>query len=256
MKQVPVFVIARNVFEDARHNKVLYIGVGFALLLIVFSYFLGQVSLHQDVKVVKDIGMGTISILGVFVAVYLSVNTLYKELQQRTVYTIISKPIRRFEIVLGKFVGMAMVLGATVVLMTFFLLILTSLLEFRIDVGLLPALLLIYFELLIVAGLGLVFSSFSSPFLSGFFTFGLFLIGRVSFELGQFGERSRNELFKFFATGVQRLFDLESFNLRTEVVHGLPVYFEDFWNPIFYALSLVGVCLVLAAISFERRDFK
>jgi ABC-type transport system involved in multi-copper enzyme maturation permease subunit len=256
MKPLAVLVIARNVFEEARHNRVLYIGLGFALLLIVFSYFLGQVSLHQDVKVVKDLGMGTISLMGVFVAIYLSVNTLFKELQQRTVYTIISKPIRRFEIVLGKFLGMALVLGATVVLMTFFLLILTSLLEFQIDIKILPAIVLIYFELLVVAGLGLVFSSFSSPFLSGFFTFGIFLIGRVSYELGQFGERSQSELFRFFATGVQKIFDLESFNLRTEVVHGLPIYIEDFWGPILYAVSLMAVCLLVSAITFERRDFK
>ncbi len=74
--------------------------------------------------------------------------------------------------------------------------------------------------------------------------------------MGQFGERSRNEVFKFFATGIQKIFDLESFNLRTEVVHGLPVYVEDFWYPIFYALSLILIFTLISAMAFEKRDFK
>lgn len=256
MRRPAVFVIAKNVFDEARFNKVLHIAIGFAAVLIVFSYFLGQVSLHQDVKVVKDIGMATISLFGVFVAIYLGVNTLYKEIELRTVYTLVSKPIHRWELVLGKYLGMAFVMSAVVVLMTLFLYLVTAVLEFRIDFLLIPAIVLILFELFILAALAVVFSSFSSPFLSGFFTFGVFVVGRVSYELGQFGERSKNPLFKFFATGVQKLFDLEGFNLRTEVVHGLPIYVEDFWYPIGYALSLIAAFLVIAAWVFQRRDFK
>jgi len=256
MKNHAVFILAKNVFDDARHSRVLYIAFGFAVTLILFSYFLGQVSLNQDIKVVKDLGLATISLLGVFVAIYLSVNTLFQEVKHRTIYTIISKPLRRHEVVIGKFLGMALVLLVVVALMSFVLYLVIGIQEFSFDYRLFPALFLIYIEMLIVASFGLVFSSFSSPFLSGFFTFGIFLIGRVSFELGQFGARSKNELFKFFATGIQKTFDLAGFNLRSEVVHGLPIYREDILFPVAYAAALILVCMLISAMAFERRDFK
>lgn len=251
-----VFAIARNTFDEARHNKVLHIAVGFAAILIVFSYFLGEVSLYQNVKVVKDVGMATISLFGVFVAIFLGVTSLYRELQLRTIYTIVSKPISRAEILIGKYLGMIAVVAAVVVLMTVFLWMITFVLEQRIDFGILPAIGLIFVELAVVAAISILFSSFSTPFLSGAFSFGFFLIGRVSYELGQFGERSKNELFKFFATGVQKVLDFESFNLRTEVVHGMKVYSSDFWFPTFYGIALIAVCIFVSLLLFQKRDFK
>jgi len=256
MKNHAIFILAKNVFDDARHSRVLYIAFGFAVALILFSYFLGQISLNQNIKVVKDLGMATISLMGIFVAVYLSVNTLFQEVKHRTIYTVISKPLRRYEVVLGKFLGMAWVLLAVVALMSLILYFVIGIQEFTFDYQLLPALFLIYLEMLIIAAFGLVFSSFSSPFLSGFFTFGIFLIGRVSYALGQFGERSKSAVFKFFATGIQKVFDLAAFDLRGEVVHGLPIYREDILYPLAYAAALILVCMVISAMAFERRDFK
>jgi len=214
------------------------------------------VSLYQNEKVVKDIGMATISILGVFVAIFLGVNTLYKDLDRRTIYTIVAKPINRFEILLGKYFGMASVLVFIVSLMTVYLYIMTLILEGRIDWSLLPAMALLLCELFIVAAIAILFSSFSTPFLSGFFTAGLFLVGRVSQELGQFGERSKNDIFKWFATSIQKVYDLEIFDLRTRVVHKLPVYIEDFWIPVLYAFFLVSLLLLSSIFFFSRRDFK
>jgi len=251
-----IAIIAWNTLAEARHNKVLHIAGAFAAVMIAFSFFMGEVSLYQNVKVVKDIGMATISLLGVFVAIYLGVNILYKELELRTIYTIVSKPINRYEILMGKYFGMALVLSVVVGLMTFFLYAVTLILEFKIDFYILPAIVLILVELWIVAALAILFSSFSSPFLSGFFTFGIFLVGRVAFELGQFGERSQSEAFKFFATTIQKAYDLEAFNLRTEVVHRIPIYAEDIWLPLLYALFLIFVCLSVSIFVFQKRDFK
>jgi ABC-type transport system involved in multi-copper enzyme maturation permease subunit len=251
-----VWMIAQNSFMEARYNKVLHIALGFAAILIVFSLFLGQVSLHQNIKVVKDVGMATISLFGIFVAIFLGVNSLYRELEHRTIYAIVSKPIRRFEILLGKYLGMLMVLTTSVVAMTLFLYVVTVFIEHRIDWNLLPALALILIELFIVAALGIFFSSFSTPFLSGFFTMGLFLVGRVSSELGAFGERSDDFFFRLLSIGVQKVFDLQAFNLRAEVVHGIPIYREDFWLPIFYAFFLIVIVLFVSFQIFKKRDFK
>lgn len=252
----PILIIAQNLYREARHNKVLHIAVGFAAIIIIFSLFLGEVSLYQNEKVVKDIGLASISLLGVFVAIFLGVNSLFKELDRRTIYAIISKPLSRSQFLVGKFLGMALVLAVVVMAMTAFLYVVTGLLESGIDLGLLPAIGLIYVELLIVAAIAILFSSFSTPFLSAFFTAGFFIVGRVAQDLGQFGERSQNPAFKFFAKSVQKVFDLASFNLRDTVVHKLPVYAEDFWFPVLYGLIAVGLLLTISISLFQRRDFK
>lgn len=251
-----MLAIAWNVYREARHNKVLHIGAGFVAILILFSLFLGEVSLYQHEKVVKDLGMATISVFGVFVAIFLGVNILYKELQYRTIYSIVSKPIKRHEILIGKYLGMLLVLTSVVAMMTIYLYLVTSFIEARVDWSLLPAIGLILTEIFVVAAIAILFSSFSTPFLSGFFTAGLFLVGRVTFELGQFGERSDNPLFRWFATSVQAVYDLEAFNLRAEVVHNFPVYAKDFWLPLLYAAFMIGILLTMSIVFFSRRDFK
>lgn len=249
-------IIALNVYREARHNRVLHIGLGFALVLIAFSLFMGEVSLYQNEKVVKDVGLMCISLLGVFVAVYMGVNSLYKDLELRTIYSIVSKPISRWEILVGKYLGMALVLASVVVMMSLYLYLVTAFIESKIDFALIPAIALIYVELLIVAAFAVLFSSFSTPFLSGFFAFGIFLVGRVSGELAHFGERSKNIVFRFFANTIQSVFDLQSFNLRTQAVHKLPLYREDFWLPVGYAVFLIGIILFFSILFFRRRDFK
>lgn len=250
------WTIALNAYFEARHNKVLHIALGFAACLILFSIFMGEVSLYQNEKVVKDVGLASISLLGIFVAVFLGVNSLYRELERRTIYSIVSKPIHRHEVLLGKFLGMALVLASVVLMMTVYLYMVTSFFEHYVDWGLMPAVGLILVELLVVAAMAVFFSSFSTPFLSGFFTIGLVLIGRVTHELGQFGARSENPLFRWFAMGVQKIYDLESFDLRTEVVHKLPVYAEDFWLPVAYGFCMIALLLTASVVFFRRRDFK
>lgn len=251
-----IFWVAKNVFSEARHNKVLHIAGAFAAVLILFSFFMGEVSLYQNVKVVKDVGMATISIFGVFVAVYLGVNTLYKELEQRTIYTIVSKPIDRYQIILGKYLGMIAVLFAVVLLMTLYLYAVLLFVEKKLDWQLLPAIALMLAEIFMVAAIAVFFSSFSSPFLSGFFTVGFFLIGRVTYELSQFGQRSKNEFFKFFATNLQKAYDLEAFNLRGKVAHGFTIYRDEFFYPLAYAFFFILFLLMMAFLLFRKRDLK
>ena len=250
-------MIAWNSFWEARHNKVLYVALAFAAGLIIFSLFMGEVSLYQNEKVVKDMGMAAISVLGVFIAVFLGVNGLYRDLERRTIYTLISKPIDRYQIILGKLLGMVVVLSVVVIAMTIFLYGLLLYVEKgTVDLALLPAIFLIFVELVIVASIAVFFSSFSTPFLSGFFTVGFFIVGRVSFELGQFGERSKSPLFKLFATKVQEVFDLHCFNLRTEAINKLPIFREDILYPLSYAFVLCLILFLLSMVAFSRRDFK
>ena len=248
--------IAINSYIEARHNKVLHVATIFVALLILFSLFMGEVSLHQNEKVVKDIGLASISLLGVFMATYLGITGLYQDLEKRTIYSLIAKPIDRREILFGKYFGMALVLTTLVIMMTIYLYLVTSFMEASVDFYLLPAIGLILMELLVVAAFAVFFSSFSTPILSGFFTVGMFLVGRITYELSQFGGRSKNPVFRIFAKGIQKVYDLEAFDLRARVVHKLPIYFNDFWLPVLYATALILALLITSSMIFNRRDFK
>lgn len=252
----PAIVIAKNTIDEARHNKILYIALLFFLFLILFSRMMGEVSINQQVKVLKDVGLATISIFSVFVAIITSVTSLHRDLNQKTIYAILPKPISRTDIIVGKFIGLCLTVLIVIVGMSSFLYLILFVSEQTIDFQLIPAIFLTYIETCIVVAIGLLFSSFSTPFLSGLFTMGLFLVGRISFELAQFGERSKNPLFKFFAEKVRAVYDLEAFNLRTEAAYHLPIYREDLLYPFFYAVFLVGVLVFASIILFRKRDFK
>lgn len=249
-------VIAKNTLDEARHNKVLYIALAFFLLLIVFSRFMGEVSIHQQVKVLKDIGLAAISLFAIFIAIFMSVTSLYRDLNLRTIYSIISKPVSRSEIVIGKLIGLCLAIFIVVLGMSAFLYVILFFSERAIDLQLVPALVLICVEAFVIAAVGLVFSSFTTPFLSGIFTMGVFLIGRVSSQLAEFGRRSENEIFKFVTTQLRAVYDLEAFNLRTEAAYHLPIYREDFVYPLFYAAFMLGILVFIAIVLFQKRDFK
>ena len=249
-------ILAWNSFLEARHNKILHIAGLFCALLIIFSLFMGEVSLYQNEKVVKDVGMACISLLGIFVAVFMGVSTLTRELEGRTIYSIMAKPMERYQILVGKYLGMVFVLFVVVVMMTIYLYTVTAFMEATVDIHLLPAIGLIFVELAVVAAFAIFFSSFSTPFLSGFFTVGVVIVGRVAKELGEFGARSKNIIFKFFAEGVQTVFDLDSFNLRTRAVHKFPIYYQDFWLPVLYGILIVAILMTISIMTFQKRDFK
>lgn len=252
-----LWYMSQNTFREAKHNKVIYIAGFFAAAIIVFSFFMGEVSLYQNEKVVKDVGLAAISLFGLFVAIYLGVTTLHRELEKRTIYTLVSKPLSRAQILLGRYFGMLFVLFVVVLIMFLYLeLVIIVMLNGTVTTGLLPAIFLIYVELSIVAAMATLFSSFSTPFLSGFFTFGFYLVGQITSELGQFGERSENPFFKWIATTIQKIYDLEAFDLTTRVAHGLPVYAQDVWIPFANAICMIGVLLIVSIYFFNRRDFK
>ncbi|MBM4320275.1 MAG: ABC transporter permease, partial [Deltaproteobacteria bacterium] len=179
----PIWVIADNTFREAIRNKILYILLLVALGLIASSVFFGKLSLDQSVRVVIDFGMGTISFFGVVIAIFIGVNLLYQELDRKTLYTVLVRPIARAQFVLGKYLGMLLTLTVMTVVMSLVLVLLLLANEQTPHLPLLQAIYLSFVELTIVVAVAVFFSAFSTPFLSGAFTFGIFLLGRLKADL-------------------------------------------------------------------------
>ncbi len=173
-----ILAVAKNTFREAIRDRILYGFLFFAIALILFSLVIGQLSFNEELRVSIDIGMAGISLFSVLMAVFLGITLLHKEIEKRTLYTILSRPISRPAYLLGKYIGLSATMLVQILLMMAVWILVLKAQGANLPIGILPALLLIFFETLLVTAAALFFTSFSSPFLSGLFTIGLFAAGR------------------------------------------------------------------------------
>jgi hypothetical protein len=193
--------IALNVFRESVRDKVLYNLVFFAILMIGASYLIGQLTAGQDVKIIKDIGLSATSVFGLFIAVFIGIGLVSKEVERRSAYSLLAKPIHRYQMIAGKYAGLTLTLAVNVAIMAMALYAVLAFMRWGVpanvqqawdapalDPAMLKALILILFELMIVTAIALFFSTFSTPILSAAFTFGLFIIGHFSTDLRNIGQ--------------------------------------------------------------------
>ena len=229
--------IAINVFRESVRDRVPYNLVLFAVLLISSSYLLGQLTAGQDVKIIKDLGLAATSVFGLFIAIFIGIGLVSKEVERRSIYAILAKPISRTQFVIGKYFGLVLTLAVNVAVMTAALyLVLTYMTvtesaEFKagwdapgIDPALLKAIFLIFMQLAIVTAVAVFFSTFSTPLLSAALTFGIYIAGHFNTDLKNFDRIVESTPAIWLARGIYYLLpDLSAFDVKTEVVHGLPV---------------------------------
>jgi len=185
-----IAAIARNTLREAIRDKVLYALVFFALAGLCFTLVLGEMSLGEQERLTLDLGLAALSLFGVLIAVFLGVSLLYKELERKTVYVILPKPMHRWQFVIGKFAGMVATLCLLVALMGAALCGLLLLQRASLDGALARAILLCLLEIVVVTAIAIFFSSWSSPFLSGLFTLGVFVLGRNADEIAALATRA------------------------------------------------------------------
>ena len=251
----PIWVIADNTFREAIRNKILYILLLVALAMITSSIVFSKMSLDQSVRVVIDFGMATISLFGVVIAIFIGVNLLYHELDRKTLYTVLVRPIARAQFVIGKYLGMLLTLTLMTVIMALVLLVLLLLNEGTPRVPLFQAIFLAFVELTVVVAVAVFFSAFSTPFLSGAFTFGVFLVGRLKSTLidllPQLDLGVLSKLLKGVSYAAPNLY---RFNVVDRVIYDSPCSAEYMIYTTAYGLTFVVVVLGLACLIFGRRD--
>jgi ABC-type transport system involved in multi-copper enzyme maturation permease subunit len=248
--------IAFNTFKEAIRDRILYVLLFFSVVCIIFSRVLALLTVGDRVKVIKDVGLASISIFGTLVAILIGTGLVYKEIEKRTIYTLISKPIHRYQFLLGKFFGLALTLFTMLSLMSLFFLALVFFHTFSIEWDLLFAIYFIYIELLFITAVAILFSCFSTPILSSIFSLSFYLIGHLSWGLTTLIEKMNpgfgKSLAQFFYIFLP---DLEKFNFRTEIVHNLPIPSDFFLFSTLYGLAFTLFILTLATLIFRKRDF-
>jgi ABC-type transport system involved in multi-copper enzyme maturation permease subunit len=250
-----VLAIALNTFREAIRDRILYLLLVFALLLIGASRALSLLTVGSEEKIVKDIGLSAISLFGVATAIFVGVGLVFKEIEKRTIYTLVSKPIHRSQFILGKYLGLVMVLAVNIVIMTaFFYALLLA--KGWADAAMARAVVLTFVELILVTAIAILFSSFSTPILSSLFTVTVFIIGHLTWGLQMLAERVEGGLSRGLCHALYWVLpNLERLNVRGMVVHGTPVPLEQIALAAAYGVSYTIIVLGLAMVVFRRRDF-
>jgi len=263
-------VIALNVFRESVRDKVLYNLVFFAILLMGASYLIGQLTAGQDVKIIKDLGLAATSIFGLFIAVFIGIGLVSKEVERRSIYSLLSKPIERHQLVIGKYAGLILTLAVNLSIMAIALYTVLAYMAWMagpgaeaawdapaLDPALLKAVGLTFVELAIVTAIALFFSTFSTPMLSAALTLGFFLAGRFSTDLRNFNEVVESSVASWLARLLYWVLpNLGPYDVRSQVVHGLPVPAGYLVITTFYGALYIAALLVGAVAVFSRRDFK
>ncbi|MFQ6013642.1 MAG: ABC transporter permease [Thermoplasmata archaeon] len=253
MKVIP---IALNTFKEAVRDRILYTILVFALALIGSSVILAGLSVGGEQKIIKDLGLASILIFGTLIAIFIGVGLVSKEIDKKTIYTIIAKPIHRYEFILGKYLGLIITLFINVFVMAVGLVLLVSLWEGTWSLNLLPAVLLIFVELMVITAVAVLFSSFTTPTLSAIFTLSVFIIGHLSRDLKEFAAQFSGPAVKAMTFALYYLVpNLSSFNIRGQVVHGSPVPMSFMGLSTLYGALYLSALLILAMLIFQRRDF-
>jgi ABC-type transport system involved in multi-copper enzyme maturation permease subunit len=265
-----ISTVAINVFRESVRDRVPYNLVLFSVLLIASSYLLGQLTAGQDVKIVKDLGLAAISVFGLFIAIFIGIGLVSKEVERRSIYALLSKPVSRPQFIAGKYLGLVLTLAVNITVMVVALYIVLGYLtwhetaEYRAawetpgpDPAMLKAVFLIFIELMLVTALALFFSTFSTPMLSAVLTFGLYVAGHFNADLKNFDKVVNSEVAIWLSRGMYHVLpDLSAFDVKTEVVHGLPVTMGYLASTTAYGLAYVTGLLLVATFIFSRRDFK
>jgi len=252
---VQVLAIAANTFREAVRDRVLYLILAFAVVLILASILLSLITVGSEEKIIQDFGLSMISLFGTAAALFIGIGLVFKEIDKRTVYTLLSKPIRRSQFLLGKYLGLALTLVVNLLVMSgaFFLLLVAR----GIPLGQMwIGIVLTYVELLLVTAFAVFFSSFSTPILSALFAGTLFVVGHLSWSFRLFEGLVTNPLARTVLRALYVVLpNLERFNVRGELVHGVAISGVQVGLATVYGLAYTAVVLIGAMAIFERRDF-
>ncbi len=251
-----VLSIALNTFRENLRDKLLYNLLIFALLMIGSSLLLMRLTLGEFHRLILDIGLGSINFFGVLIAIFVGIGLVSKEIEKKTIYTIVSKPVARYQFLLGKYLGLCLTLLVNTAIMAMGLLAVLFLQDVPIHAVLFKALGMIVLEFMVVTAVALLFSTFSSATLSAIFTLAIFVIGHLTADLKVFAQKLEG-LGQTILEGMYYILpNLERFNLKGHVTHQLDVPVGDLALIAAYGLVYTTFLLMLASIIFQRRDFR
>jgi len=255
-----VGVVALNTFREAVRDRVLYNLVFFALLMIAAAILVGQISIGIEESVIVSLGLSAISVIGLLIAVFIGVALVSKEMDKRTLYALLSKPVRRWEFLLGKFGGLVLTLAVNTAAMALGLILAMLYVKHTLPGGGAAVLIAVYFiwlKLALVVALALLFSCFTTPLLAILFTAGLYIAGLYVQELRDLPAAAMSPGMAAFVKWFSYLLpNFENFNVMAMAAHGRAIPGSLILHATLYALVYCAIVLTAAVAVFSRRNLK
>jgi ABC-type transport system involved in multi-copper enzyme maturation permease subunit len=253
-------VVALNTFREAVRDRVLYNLVFFALLMMLAAIVVGQISIGIEQSVIVSLGLSAISVIGLLISVFLGVALVSKEMDKRTLYALLAKPVRRWEFLLGKFGGLVLTLAVNTAAMAAGLLLVMLYVKHsleRSDAVVLVAVYFILLKLALIVALALLFSCFTTPLLAILFTAGLYIVGLYVQALRNLPLEVMSPAMTAFTKWLSYLLpNFENFNVMALAAHGRAVPGTLILQNTTYAAVYCAMVLTAAAVVFSRRDLK
>lgn len=250
-----MIAVAQNTFREAIRDKVLYVLLFFAAVAIFGSKALGWISIGQDIKIVKDLSLAAMSIFGVLIAIFVGTSLVYKEIDKRTLYTIISQPMHRFEFVLGKYFGLMAILAVVVAVMTGVAALYVLLLGGELDALFFQAALLTFWKLLLITAFALLMSSLTSPILGALIVFSFYVFGHATGIFMDLPPHFDGTPAKWILEmAYYALPNLANFDIRAEAANEVAVSGAYILWTLAYGTLYTAFLLLLAVLAFEEKD--
>jgi ABC-type transport system involved in multi-copper enzyme maturation permease subunit len=245
-----------NTFIESIRDRILLVLLVVGLILMASSKFIKPLALGEETKIIKDLCLSAINFISVLVAILIGGRLIYKEIEKRTIYLVLSKPIKRWEFILGKYLGQMLLLFLVVSLLTTFFGIVLLITGVKGDYTLLLPNLLLLFQLSIITSLAIFFSTFATPLTASVFTFIMYFIGHLTRDLKALAQIAKSPFVKGIANFLYYLLpNLANFDIKGKVVHEIPLFLAQIYLPIIYSIIWTGVLLYLSFIIFQKKDF-
>ena len=252
--------IALNTFRESIRDRVLYNLILFVLILVAASAIVSDLSLDMESQFTATLGLSAMLVFGALIAIFIGVGLVYKEIDKRTIYSLLSKPVQRHEFIVGKYVGLCLTLlvnTAVMVLATELALLYVNGKFVGLHTSVLAASFLVYLELAVLVAVALMFSSFSTPMLSALFSFAVYVIGNFSKDLLQMAALANSPISRTVLTTLYYLLpNLSNFGFITEASHGKVVPIGMAISATVYAFVYIAILLSAAVLIFQKRNFK
>jgi len=255
-----VGIVALNTFREAVRDRVLYNLVFFALLMMMAAVVVGQISIGIEDSVIVSLGLSAISVIGLLISVFIGVALVSKEMEKRTLYALLAKPVRRWEFLLGKFGGLVLTLAVNTAAMAaglFLVMLYVKHSLHREDAVVLVAVYFILLKLALIVALALMFSCFTTPLLAILFTAGLYIVGLYVQELRNLPVEVMSPAMAAFTKWLSYLLpNFENFNVMAMAAHGRTVPGALILENTLYAAIYCAMVLAGAAAVFSRKNLK
>ena len=252
-----LWALAVNTFREAVRDRVLHSILFFGAATVILSIIFKDITIGDQAKVVRSVAHSGVDIFASIIAMFLGISLLWKELEKKTIYTILSKPIPRWMFVLGKYTGLVLTVGVELLLLV---------IMYSIAIGIyqgLPSMTtyvsfgLIFVELLLLTAWATLFSAYSAPMTASAFTLSIFVIGHLADDIWLYGSQAESPMVQNIAVILYYMLpNFELFNIRSFAIHQQPVPWDRVWPALGYGLSYTAAVLWLAVGVFSRRDIR